>query len=55
MVENTSQDINSFFQYINLNALDYFFEIKDEIFDPSISLSSFEENKLPEKKKGQIR
>ena len=38
------------FQYINLEHLDYFFEIKDEIFDPASSFSAFEENKLPEKK-----
>ena len=43
---------NSFFnlEYINLENLDYFFEIKDEIFDPASSFSAFEENKLPEKR-----
>ena len=42
------------YQYINLDNLDYFFEIKDEIFDPSSSLSAFEENKLPDKKSNKM-
>ena len=37
-------------EYINLENLDYFFEIKEEIFDPASSFSAFEENKLQEKK-----
>ena len=54
MIEISSQEENTFFQYINLNALDYFFEIKDEIFDPSLSLSAYEEHKLPEKKRDKM-
>ena len=54
MLENNSQDTNLIFQYINLNFLDYFFDIKEEIFDPSISFSAVEEKKIPEKKKDKL-
>ena len=54
MVENIPQEEDTFFQYIDLNSLDFFFEIKDEIFDPSVSVSAFEENKLPEKKRDKL-
>ena len=50
MEEINAQDTNSFFQYIDLNTLDFFFEIKDEIFDPNVFVSAVEEHKLPEKK-----
>ena len=54
MVENVPQEEDTFFQYIDLNSLDFFFEIKDEIFDPSASVSAIEENKLPEKKRDKL-
>ena len=55
MVENIPQkEEDTFFQYIDLNSLDFFFEIKEEIFDPSVSVSAFEENKLPEKKRDKL-
>ena len=50
MTKFSKEDPYFTFQYINLDHLDYFFEIKDEIFDPASSFSAFEENKLPEKK-----
>ena len=54
MEETISKDLDLIFQYINLNSIDFFFEIKDEIFDPSSSLSAFEENKLPDKKRDKL-
>ena len=54
MEEINAQDTNSFFQYIDLNTLDFFFEIKNEIFDPSVFVSAVEENKLPEKKRDKL-
>ena len=44
------QHNNLNFEYINLESLDYFFEIKEDIFDPSSSVSAIDEVKLPEKK-----
>ena len=48
-MESINNNLNTF-QYLTLESLDYFFEIKDEIFDPASSFSAIEENKLPEKK-----
>ena len=48
-METIQTNFNNF-QYINLDSLDYFFEIKDDLFDPASSFSAVEENKLPEKR-----
>ena len=48
-METIQTNFNNF-QYINLDNLDYFFEIKDDLFDPASSFSAVEENKLPEKR-----
>ena len=50
----TNSNSNFNFQYINLEHLDYFFDIKEEIFDPASSFSAYEENKLPEKRSNKI-
>ena len=50
MEENVPQEEDTFFQYIDLKSLDFFFEIKDEIFDPSVSVSAFEENNYQKRK-----
>ena len=45
-----NSNLFSNFQYINLENLDYFFEVKNEIFDIASSFSAIEENKLQEKR-----
>ena len=54
MVDNTNQDSDFIFQDINLNSLDYYFEITEDIFDPSVFLSAVEEIKLPDKKRDKL-
>ena len=53
MVENVPQEEDTFFQYIDLNSLDFFFEIKD--VKESKKKSAKEKNETKGKREGRFR